>query len=199
MKVQYLIILLFITTTVYSQSNKFEIGLNGGVNTSSLRGGNTYDLSYKTGLSAGLMFQYNASKLFSIHSNLSYENKGTYLTFPENEFNGSSKSTFEFQYITVPVLARLNFGSKAIFFINAGPYLGYLLRPGWMNNSFDFGLTTGFGGQLDLNNNLILSLELRNNTGFAPVTSYYAEFGETQFNNSYNILIGLAYRIRNKK
>jgi len=198
MKINTIIILLFITTQTFAQQNKFEIGINGGANLSTMRGSSTYDFSYKPGATFSLMFQYNASKMFSIHSNISYENKGTYITFPDSEWSGSSKSTFEFQYITIPVLARLNFGTKAKFFINAGPYIGYLLRPDWVDNSFDFGLTTGIGGQIELRESLILSLELRNNLGLTPITTYYDEF-DTQYNNSINLLIGIAYRFGNKK
>ena len=197
MKNHYLIILLFITTQTFAQQNKYQIGIEGGPSLTTLRGNDTQDFTYTSSYSVGFALQYNITKLFSIHSNISYEKKGTELIHPTGSPESPYILKFNFDYLTVPILARLSFGTKAKFFVNAGPYFGHLFEPTWEDNSFDFGLVTGLGGQIDLNKNLILSLELRNNLGLSPITAPHKEFEEKSYNNSINFLIGIAYKFKN--
>jgi len=199
MKIKSFLILLVISTQAFSQSNKFEIGLNLGAGLSELRGANSQENSIQ-GASMGLLFQYNVTDLFSIHSNILYETKGTEL--PNSEWqcpNCPKNADLILEYITVPVLARLNFGSKTKFFINAGPYFGYLMNYEWVDNRFDYGLATGLGGQIDLSENLILSLELRNSFGLTPFTENTLGFENDRYTNTLNLLVGIAYRFENKK
>ena len=197
MKNYYLIILLFITTQTFAQQSKFELGVSLGSGLSTLRGSSTIENNFKGGVSLGLMFQYNATELFSIHSNISYENKGVEVSNTEWVCTNCPKNAtiLEYEYITAPILARLNFGSKAKFFVNAGPYFGYLINYEWVDNHFDFGLASGLGGQIDLNNKLNLSLEVRNNWGLVPVKLHPMFEGDNLYNNSINLLIGITYRL----
>jgi hypothetical protein len=196
MKFNSLIILLLISIQTYSQSNKFEVGFNLGGGISEFRGTSSEE-SLTSALSMGLQFQYNLSELFSIHSNILYETKGAKLlnyawqctNCPKNE------AIIQLEYITVPILARFNFGTKSKLFVNAGPYVGYLFNYDWIDNQVDIGLTTGIGGQIPLNKRLVLSLEFRNNFGLVPLTSVNTDLINNRYNNSLFGLIGIAYRI----
>ena len=196
MRTKILIIFLFISIQTFSQSNKFEMGASLGVGLTEFKGITSQENNI-LGSSLGLMFQYNATKLFSIHSNLLYESKA--LEIPESDWQCTTcpkNSTFlGFEYLTLPVLARLNFGSKAKFFINAGPYFGYLINNNWIDSRFDFGLSTGLGGQIDLNEKLNLSLELRNSLNLMPSTTTAVEYENIRSNNTINLFFVIAYKL----
>jgi hypothetical protein len=197
MKTISLIVLLFISTFTFSQSNKFQVGASISYGLSEFRG-QTTQFNTAVGISMGAMFQFNVSKLFSIHADLNFEGKGA--EYPDDGWtcnNCPQTSTqISLSYLTLPVLARLNFGSKSNFFINAGPYVGYRSSDHNNANNFDFGLTTGLGGQLDLNKNLLLSLELRNNYGLVPSIESYGGKDDL-YNNTLNLLLGIAYKLGN--
>ena len=199
MKFKSLFILLLITTQSYSQSNKFQMGLSLGAGLTELRGATSQE-NPLIGHSMGLQFQYNFSELFSIHSSILFETKGIELSNDWQQCTNcpNNGALIQLEYITVPLLARLNFGSKSKLFINAGPYFGYLINNDWwVDNRFDFGLTTGLGGQINLNKNLILSLEIRNNLGFVPLSTINPDLLNDRYNNSIIGIMGIAYRLGN--
>ncbi len=217
-KTALFLIIQGISTFVNGQVNKFDIGIEGGPSLTSIRGNDFLaEFQYPTiGYSGGLSLQYNFPKLVSIRTNISYERKGVVAKFNATDINGSVigeiKTHTFFDYLTIPLLTRFNFGSKIKFFINAGPYFGYLIKntniteefnefPEYISENtddyqkFDFGLTGGLGCMLPIKNNFSLSLEIRNNLGLKNINQGIV-FDDVQIlMNSTNLLIGFAYRL----
>lgn len=192
-EITLLVTVLSIWTSVNGQVSKFEIGLEGGPSLTSLRGNDILeDFNDPTiGYSGGVTFQYNFPKLISIRTNITYERKGVVAKFNAKDINGNQigeiKAHSNFDYLIIPVLARLNFGSKLNFFVNAGPYFGYLIKhtsfteafnefpESTMDNTanfkrFDTGLTSGLGCGLPIKNNFTMTIEVRHNLGLYNIS-----------------------------
>ena len=212
-----LITLIFSSSLIFGQTNKFEVGLEMGPSLISLRGNdileNHKDLSF--GFSSGLTFQYNFPKFLSIRTNISFERKGlTTKGMATDEYgNEIGEITFHsnFNYLTVPLLGRLTIGKKIKFFVNAGPYVGYLIKQKDVTEAFgdnpktetdntdnfeklDFGITTGLGASFPIYNRLLISLEIRNNLGLTNISSVPVVNDGVIKTNSTNFLIGVAYK-----
>ena len=177
-----LIALILCSSLTFAQTNKFEVGLEMGPSLVSFRGNdildNNNDLSF--GFSSGLTFQYNFPKLISIRTNISFERKGLSTKGSATDQYGNQIGEITFHsnldYLTIPILGRLTFGKKINFFVNAGPYIGYLIKQTDITEALgehpktetdnadnfkktDFGITTGLGARFPIKNKLFLSLE----------------------------------------
>jgi hypothetical protein len=215
-KITILVAALTIWTSVNGQINKFEIGLEGGPSLTSLRGNDILeDYNNPTiGYSGGVTFQYNFPKLVSIKTNITYERKGAVAKLNAIDINGNIigeiKNHSHLDYLTIPVVARLNFGNKLNFFVNFGPYIGYLIKhasvieafnefPGsTINNTddfkrFDVGLTGGLGCGLPVKNNFNMTIEIRHNFGLYNTSALPVVNDGKIMTNSTNLLIGVAY------
>lgn len=125
---------LFLSNLLTAQ-NKINIGIEGGLSRVRLYGdgvGKEYK-HFAPGYAAGLSFQYNFTSILSIRSGLTLERKGTTaenVIIPDTSGNNFMKSDIRLRsdYLIVPILVGATYGKKVNFFVNAGPYLGYLLR-----------------------------------------------------------------------
>lgn len=212
-----LITLIFSSSFTFGQTSKFEVGFEMGPSLISLRGNdileNYKDLSF--GFSSGLTFQYNFPKLISIRTNISFERKGltTKGTATDEYGNEIGEITFHsnFDYLAMPLLGRLTLGKKIKFFLNAGPYLGYLIKQNDVTEAFgeypkteidntdnferfDFGLATGLGINFPIRNKIFISFEIRNNLGLSNISSIPVVNDGTIKTNSTNLLIGIVYK-----
>ncbi len=209
---------MFCSSFTFGQTNKFEVGLELGPSLKSLRGNdildkNNNDLSF--GFSSGLTFQYNFPKLVSIRTNISFERKGftAQRSATEQNRNQIGEITFHsnFDYLIIPILGRLTFGKRINFFVNAGSYIGYLIKQTDVTESFgkypktendntanykrtDLGIITGLGARFPIKNKLFLSLEIRNNFGLTNISSVSVMNDGSIKTNSTNLLIGIEYR-----
>ena len=199
---------------VLGQKNKIDVGVEGGPSIAFQRG-NEILSSYnnlRIGFSCGLFFQYNFPKLFSLRSNIAYEQKGSSMSFSTIDTNGNSsviKGCSNFNYLTIPILFRTTFGNKIKYFINVGTFIGYLISQKYIykndlfppNNAssqykpFDFGLSCGLGFEIPVKGNLIISCELRNNLGLLNIAKGKIYNDGSIKTNSTNLLIGIAYKL----
>ena len=201
--------LTIISTSICAQSNKFNVGIEGGTGISNTRGFWDSGIGY----AGGLFCQYDLSKIFSAHVGFGYEQKGSKYDINaadstgEVQYYASIKQNYEF--LTMPVLIRANFGSKINYFVNAGPYFSYLLKQSSKvddsnNNStyetdntsdfkrFETGFSFGVGLSFSIIERLSLSFEIRNNLG---LTNLSKTEGATAKTNSAHLLAGLSYRL----
>jgi hypothetical protein len=124
------------------------LGLKGGLSIPDLSGGNGNQLSsdYTSRLAAnfGLLSEYKIERHFSIQVELNYAGQGgkrdgmqPITNLPSNlasmvppgsylYANFNNKAVLD--YLELPVLAKLSWGRASGFYINAGPYFGYLLK-----------------------------------------------------------------------
>ncbi|MBA3681717.1 MAG: PorT family protein [Bacteroidetes bacterium] len=212
-----LLALIFCFQNTTAQQHKFEVGVEGGAGITSMWG-NALVTKYNDpmiGFAYGATFQYNFPKIFSIKTNLFYERKGcvTRGTFlePSGFTSGIFISRSNFDYLTMPVLLRANFGKKLKFFINTGPYFGYLIRQTYSfkgvnfpkttsdNTTYfknlDVGLTMGAGISIPLTKELVLSWEVRNNLGLYNISKWPVYNNGTLNTYSNNFLLGIAYKL----
>jgi hypothetical protein len=95
--------------------------------------------------------------------------------------------------------------------VNAGPYIGYLIKQTDITEAFgeysktkndntdnykrtDLGITTGLGARFPIKNKLFLSIEIRNNFGLTNISSVPVVNDGVIKTNSTNLLFGIEYR-----
>ena len=118
-----------------------------------------------------------------------------------------------FNFLTIPLLVRANFGKTINYFINAGPYFGLLLKQTEYIEAMqdipsreidltkslgrnEFGLSFGIGLSYKLMKKIKISIEARDNLGLSKSREIpSANFNQIkQINtNSLNFLLGISY------
>lgn len=218
-----LITLFFCALTFlsYGQTNLLDIGVEGGLGVASLRGrGNDFitksdhiRISYEK----GLFIQYNFKKIISIKTGAYYAKKGSSTRIPIFfDLPGPAIDTIKgeesFDYITVPLLVKVTFGNKIRYFINAGPYMGFLLKQteqyGPIRQSpqttldgtdsykkTEKGISTGAGVLFNYKQRLDFSMEIRNNLGLTNTSKLPVGNDREIKTNATNILLGISYKL----
>jgi len=204
---------------VKAQEHKLELGLEGGPNQSGVSGkGLPFEVGPSYNYSFGFAGQYNISDQFFIKASINNELKGfsqtfAYVTNPKSpEPFDTYKDYTGLQYITIPIMAKLSFGSKSKFFVNAGPYFGFrvgtqakISYPDTTGNlhtssegvnnlykTIDFGASMGLGLEMPISEYLIVNFEARYNAGLVNIdNTYFYNFR----NESADLLIEVRCRI----
>lgn len=215
------VILLFIsigsTSSLRAQNSMFDLGLEGGPNLSTLivKGNPMFDFNPKAAVygSGGVIFQYNFKNFLSLKTGFSYQRKGYQLpdlvfTDANGNFIGKGKATSRFDYLTFPILVKAGFGKKVNFFVNAGPYAGYLLAKSdrtkfndqektYKDNlnglsRWDFGIASGIGIAIPIRTFWVVSIEARNYSGLLDIT----DSNNTKWlTNTTDLRVGVAYKL----
>ena len=217
-----LIILSFIffgiTSSLQAQNNRYDWGIEGGPNLSTFRVKNNpfLDAHPKIFASGGFIFQYNTKKILSFKTGFSYQRKGYQhpdLIFVDQNGNytGKGSSVSIFDYITLPILVKASFGQKVKFFVNAGPYAGFLLektdrttldtsegneiiKNHNMNGlkRWDFGFAGGIGIAVPIKESWMVHMEVRNYYG---ISNIYKGSNVQYFTNTTDLRIGGVYKL----
>ena len=211
------------------QSNTNDIGIEGGPGISIIHAktGMYSNSKFSIGGVSGVFYQYNFNKIFSLKTAISYERKGTRLESKSDQLP-SGDLIYNFDYLSLPVLFKVSSGQKIKFFANAGPCFSYLLNQSLYvkpktgktyklgnetNNykSYDIGIILGLGMSVPIYEQFLISLEIRDNYGLMSLRDNYNEpdaFGyiETDagqkfiaYANSASLILGFAYRFRNRR
>jgi hypothetical protein len=142
-------ILLFLITTAApaaGPAGQIQVGVHGGLSIPNIRGegDNEFSRGYtsRKGPFFGLFAEFRLTRRFSLRAEVNYASQGGKwdglqpviidlpgLVLPPGvilyaDFNNESI----LDYLEVPVLAELTWGQMPRFFINAGPYVGLLVR-----------------------------------------------------------------------
>ncbi len=213
-----LIICSFLTAgiaSVQAQTNRCDLGIEGGPNLSTFKDQPGFDADLKVFFSGGISFQYNTRKIFSLRTGLYYQKKGYQQEIKDISTSGKVYSSFlmssEYHYLTLPLAARATFGKKVKVFLNAGPYISYLIDQkntskvvsmdvdAHNNKSYngvkdwDLGAVTGIGIAVPVKSWLI-SLEVRNYYGI--LNTRIPNYANTErYTNTTDLNIGIAYRL----
>lgn len=112
-------ILILVST---ASAQKFRAGVHTGVDVSTLRlsGATGGPLKKKIDLTGGLSFEALVSSTFSAQLEVNYSQQGTGIIDAE----GSTAGTYNLNYITIPVLAKLHANKNLSFY--GGPQIGLL-------------------------------------------------------------------------
>lgn len=107
--------------------------------------------------------------------------------------------------------ARFSFGNQFKLFINAGPYVGYLMKVTSVTDEndivphseldltaesykYDFGISAGLGARIPINEKMAFKVEVRNNLGLVNTLSAPTEEeGGSVKTNSTNLLLGVTF------
>lgn len=211
------LLILTVGATTYGQTNKFDIGVEGGPSLIFLRGNDFIDNNHKPtiGFSGGLFFQFNFKKVVSLRTNIAFERKGSILTSQTSDMFGNPlgeiTTNTNFDYLALPILVRATFGKKVQYFVNAGPYFGYLIKQTFVSKGdniptstsdntsldkrFDTGISIGLGLSVPIKSKFAFSFELRNNLGLYNVSAGWGGNNGTVKTNSTNFLLGFTYKL----
>jgi len=211
------LLILTVWETTYGQTNKFDIGVEGSPSLTFLRGNDFIDNNHKPtiGFLGGLFFQYNFKKVVSLRTNIAFERKGSILSSQTTDINGNPLGEItintNFDYLTFPILVRATFGKKVQYFINVGPYFGYLIKQTFVSKGdniptttsdntsldkrFDIGISTGLGLSVPIKTKFAFSFEVRNNLGLYNVSAVPVANNGAIKTNSTNFLLGFTYKL----
>ncbi len=184
-----------------------NFGLKGGVNIANMSFDDFDDNSSRTGITIGAVVDIGIPMFpVGLETGIYYSQQGTTFDITETVegMPVSMDGTIKLDYLTIPVLAKVNFGPPGPLsphFV-AGPYAAFILNAeeeytiGGQTESFDisddtesmdFGLTVGLGADLNLMVTTI-SVQGRYSFGFTDVFD-----GEGSKNRVISIVAGFAF------
>jgi hypothetical protein len=141
MKNLLLIILTISTLKVVGQNHL--IGVKGGVNSTNITSSNYLSQSdSRTGLTAGLTYEFLFKKHFSIGADLIYNQRGftNDRVFTDNLGNPTGEkytTTFNYDYVSLPIKTGFNIGTKLYGFTNIGVIPSLLVDAKTTTPTFD--------------------------------------------------------------
>lgn len=164
------------------QKGDFEFGFGLGYNFSNVH---TSEESTDTGsgINVSGSADYYFSDRWSIKGKLIYDQKGWDNGFVDNSLDPINPkpfytTDFNLNYLTVPVTVSWHFGKKRNWYLNLGPYAGFLLNAkettGGLNvtdyfNTTDFGIAWGLGVKIPVSDQFKIFLEYQEQSGFTDV------------------------------
>jgi hypothetical protein len=137
-------VVAFLATSVSALQHPLTIGIHGGPNVPSLQGGtNEVSQGYTSRLGPyfGVSAEYPLGGVLSLCAELNYSSQGAQRNGmqpipadpslplpPGTSVYASFDNEAILDYLEIPVLARVRWGSAIRFFADAGPYIGFLVR-----------------------------------------------------------------------
>lgn len=154
-----------------------EFGFNTGFSMATASNDDDFaETSYTFNIGASA--DYYFSNRWSIKVKAIYDRKGWDKDFVF-DMNGNAVSTdINLDYLTVPVMANWHFGSKRNWYLNFGPYVGFLMSAKETTfdtdikdifNTTDAGLALGIGVKIPLNDKLKLFFEYDGQIGLSEL------------------------------
>ena len=213
---------LLISFLNYSQNSKIKFGVQAGLNYSTFLGydvpkdlGPVYSESPAFAFLAGINFEYQIKEKWSLKLELNYERKSqnadNYIEFTEVDgftqgYDFTSKKNYD--YLILPIMVKYSFSNKNSFYVNGGPFIGYLLKSNLtndleidgfnndsvettnLNNKTDFGLSLGLGKTIEINKKNAIFIEIRENLGLTNTSKNKVWGNGEAKTNSLNLIIG---------
>jgi hypothetical protein len=196
----FIIFLLESISKMYGQSNSFNVGIEGGPGISRIHSddGIYKNSSYLIGGISGGFFQYNFNQTIALKTGIYYELKGTKVDSKSDQLPPDGKLVFHLNYLSVPILFKVNVGKSVKFFANTGPYFAILFHESTLfrpesddpykladetayYNPLDIGIVLGFGISVPLLKDFLISMEFRDNYGLIQIRKSNSEFENTSY------------------
>ena len=175
----HLLAFLGILTSNAQNSGDIELGIGLGVNLANV---STIDglsnTSFRTSFNAGVSGEYYFSDRWGVKAKLIYDNKGWSDGFIIDENFNRATTDFKLNYITLPIMANWHFSSNRNWYLNFGPYIGFLVNVEDSElgldlkdefKSTDFGFAYGIGYKFKIDDNMKLYIEYDGQTGFIDI------------------------------
>ncbi|PQJ21570.1 porin family protein [Tenacibaculum sp. SG-28] len=206
MKKQLFFLSLVILSTFHSFSQDtgyIEFGGNIGLsftNISTMDG--QYNKTSRKTFTGGITGEYYFSDRWGLKTKLIYDSKGWGDGSIKDNDDNEITTDFKLNYLTVPVMANYHFGSNRNWYLNFGPYIGFLitaedselgidLKDGF--NGTDFGLAFGIGYKFELNTNTKMFIELDGQEGFIDI--FEMNEGKAIRNGRSSVNLGLLFNL----
>lgn len=199
-----------VLTATAQGKGDIEVGGNLGLNLSNVSNfQNDQSADIKLSFNIAGSAEYYFSDTWGIKAKLIYDRKGWANGFL-NVFDESTNDPFvttlttdyNLSYLTIPVMANLHFGRSDNWYLNFGPYVGFLLDASLSEsdfdvndafNSTDVGLTLGIGVKIPLNDQTKLFFEYEGQSGFLDV--FEDNSGDAVLNRRSSINAGLLFSL----
>ncbi|MEE3245555.1 MAG: porin family protein [Bacteroidota bacterium] len=173
MKKITLFILLFINLCTAQNNENLEFGIITALSISNVSDSYNQRTKSLVEYSGGAFGNYYLSEQWSLKLKAIYERKGYAEGLYENR-----ETDVAFNMISVPVTANFYFGNNNNWYINLGPYIGFMIAAKATSfnvdvtrlfNSTDFGIAGGIGYKLPIRENLDVFAEIDNQTGLSDI------------------------------
>lgn len=145
--------------------------------------------------SGGAFGNYYFSEQWSLKLKALYERKGFAEVFYDNK-----KTDIVFNMITVPVTANYYFGNNKNWYVNLGPYLGFMIaaKATWFNtditrifNSTEYGIAGGIGYKYPISKRMYVFAEIDNQAGLSDI--FKDNSGSAVRNNRLSFNLGIIF------
>lgn len=202
MKKHYLLVFAlccYFLTNAQDQGD-FEYGIFAGLNVSNVSTIDNQDASSsRVSFNAGVTGDYYFSERWSLRGSLIYDQKGWsdgFFAIDDQIFT----TDYALSYLSVPVVANWHFAKKRNWYLNVGPYAGFLLSAKTTENdvdvsdafkSTDFGLAFGIGVKIPVNNEQHLFIEYGAQSGFTDI--FEDNPGEAVRNGRSSLNLGFSF------
>lgn len=203
-KLLVLLVLLGLGSIVYAQGISF--GIKGGLNIPKVTGADVSvyldNLKSNNGVAAGVYFSIGLLPNISIQPEMLYSQKGFKTSY---DFYGEMhEEKLRINYMEIPVLAKLSFGTIVVPYVLAGPYFAAKIGTKYAETvdsittistnenslaDLDIGLTVGAGIQIPIK----VSVEARYSMGLRSIY-YGSELDGLDIKNS-NVQLLIGYSI----
>lgn len=192
----------FVSTTTAQRKGNVEFGFNAGLN-SSFISDSWGSSDVRTNFNAGAAADFYFSDSWSLKVKAIYDRKGwndDLVTVNGNLY----RSNFAVDYITVPVMANWHFGNTKNWYINFGPYVGFLINAEEtafnsdvkdMFNTTDAGLALGLGVKIPLSNYAKLFIEYDVQSGFTEIFKHDFDNGDNANTTRGALNIGINFML----
>ena len=200
-----------------AQVGSFHVGGHAGLGVRVITGSSFATETYNPGIGCGLggAVYYQFSEVLSIVAGAGLERKGAAGRFQlTDEFGNELRQTrlrLNFDYLSIPLLARFHSGGDGQFFANAGPCFDFMVSARAnvgdlgeapertdVNEQFDtFNLAAvvGVGYQKEYSDQIKGTIELRNSIGLWNISAAPPEQQARIMVNSAVIFVGVQYRL----
>jgi hypothetical protein len=178
-----------------------EFGVNTGYNSSSAHT-RYFSADYSSGFNLGVSAAYYIDEEWSIRARLQYDKKGWDNDVFVDNLGTEWISDYTLNYMTLPITANYHFGNKNNWYLNVGPYVGFLMNAEESSHntdvsneykSTDFGISMGIGVKIPVSNKLKLFFEIESQSGFSDIfdipTDYNVQNSRTSINVGLNFLM----------
>lgn len=157
-----------------------------------------YSPQYEFGLNVAAAADYYFADRWSIKAKLIYDQKG----WANGELytsNGNEVTDFRLNYLTVPLLANWHFGRKKNWYLNFGPYVGFLMSATATTsntdvksifNTTDGGIELGIGVKIPVSEKIRIFIEDDAQAGIANIVKQSTDGSSIQ-NSRGSISVGV--------
>lgn len=150
-----------------------HVGVKGGATLSNVQFTPGVEQTMLQGTEFGIVARYSEEKIFGLMAEVKFTQRGWKENFKETDF----KYQRRLNYIEVPIMTHINFGTKTFRgFVNLGPSVSFMISSG-IDSNFDYENPTSVSGFPVSNRHLNqMSMEIKNKIDYGIVGGAGVEF-----------------------